>query len=218
MSITHHLDDATLMSFAAGALPSALAAVAAAHAAMCPRCRREVALLERIGGALVADLPVMAMAGAAPATPPLADARPAPRGPVADDMLGDVPSEVPQPLARLIGGSLDAVRWRWIGPGLWHRPLRIGGTGSLQLLWGAPSARVPEHTHGGSELTLVLRGALVDETGRYGPGDVADLDEDVEHHAPAADADAGCICVIANERPTRFRGLLARLMQPWHGM
>jgi putative transcriptional regulator len=131
---------------------------------------------------------------------------------------GDVPGEVPQPLARLIGASLDEVRWRWIGPGLWHRPLRIGGAGSLQLLWGAPSARVPEHTHGGSELTLVLRGALIDETGHYGPGDVADLDEDIEHHAPAADAEAGCICVIANERPTRFRGLLARLMQPWHGI
>ena len=47
MTITHHLDDATLMSFAAGALPAALSAVAAAHVAMCPRCRREVAALER---------------------------------------------------------------------------------------------------------------------------------------------------------------------------
>jgi RNA polymerase sigma-70 factor (ECF subfamily) len=36
MTITHHLDDATLMSFAAGALPAALSAVAAAHADMCP--------------------------------------------------------------------------------------------------------------------------------------------------------------------------------------
>jgi putative transcriptional regulator len=210
MSITHHLDDATLMSFASGALPGALAAVAAAHVAMCPRCRREVALLERIGGAMVAGLPAMAMAGAVPATPPLDTAPPVPRQPLA--------GEVPEPLARLIGSALDDVRWRWIGPGLWHRPLAIGGTGSLQLLWGAPSARVPEHDHGGSELTLVLRGALIDATGRYGPGDVADLDEAVELHAPSADPEAGCICVIANEHPTRFRGLLARLMQPWHGI
>ncbi len=56
MTITHHLDDATLMSFAAGSLPAALAAVAAAHAAMCPRCRREIAALERLGGALMAGL------------------------------------------------------------------------------------------------------------------------------------------------------------------
>jgi putative transcriptional regulator len=210
MTITHHLDDATLMSFAAGGLPSALAAVAAAHVAMCPRCRGEVALLERIGGAVVADIPAAAMAAAAPAMPQFDDAQPAPRH--------ALPGEVPEPLARLIGGSLDEVRWRWIGPGLWHRRLPAGAAGSLQLLWGAPSARVPEHAHGGSELTLVLRGALVDATGRYGPGDVADLDEAVEHHAPEADAEQGCICVIANERPTRFRGLLARLMQPWHGI
>ncbi|NJO24152.1 MAG: hypothetical protein HC868_16100 [Sphingomonadales bacterium] len=61
------------------------------------------------------------------------------------------------------------------------------------------------------------RGALIDSTGRYAPGDVADVDEEVEH-TPLADAEAGCICVIANEQPTRFRGLLARLMQPWHGL
>ena len=36
MTITHHLDDATLMSFAAGSLPNALAAIAAAHIAMMP--------------------------------------------------------------------------------------------------------------------------------------------------------------------------------------
>jgi len=40
MGIAHHLDNATLMSLAAGALPAALWAGAAAHAAMCARCRR----------------------------------------------------------------------------------------------------------------------------------------------------------------------------------
>jgi putative transcriptional regulator len=210
MTITHHLDEATLMSFAAGALPRALAAVAAAHVAMCARCRGEVALLERLGGALVADLPGSGLARAAPQAPAI-------DGPPTASQRA-LQGELPRPLERLVGGSLDEVRWRWIGPGLWHRALAVGGSGSLQLLWGAPSARVPEHDHGGSELTLVLRGALIDSTGRYGPGDVADLDEGIEHHAPSADPQAGCICVIANEHPTRFRGLIARLMQPWHGI
>jgi putative transcriptional regulator len=210
MSITHHLDDATLMSFSAGSLPNTLAAVAAAHISMCERCRSELAVHERIGAALVDSLTPAAMAGAVPPMPQSNDMAPAP----SHMPLG----EVPHPLARLIGANLDEVRWRWIGPGLWHRPLPVGGGGSLQLLRGAPSARVPEHTHGGGELTLVLRGALVDATGRYGPGDITDLDEAIEHHAPEADVREGCICVIANEHPTRFRGLLARLMQPWHGL
>ena len=209
MTITHHLDDATLMSFAAGSLPNTIAAVAAAHISMCPRCRSELSVHERIGAALVAGLPPAGMQRAG-LEPPLAEPS---RGEPAGLPLG----EVPFPLAGIIGQELDAVRWRWIGPGLWHRSLPIRGAGSLHLIKGAPSASVPEHDHGGSELTLVLRGALVDATGRYGPGDIADLDEGMVHHAPAADTE-GCICVIANEVPTRFRGLLARLMQPWHGM
>ena len=208
MTITHHLDDATLMSFAAGSLPNALAAIAAAHVAGCPRCRRELRMLERIGGALVSALPPATLDRSQPAMPEIIDL-PAPAPTTA--------GELPPSLSQLIGGGLDEVRWRWIGPGLWHRPLKIGGEGSLQLIKAAPGASVPEHTHGGSEITLVLRGALIDSTGRYEPGDVADVDEDIEH-TPVADAEAGCICVIANEQPTRFRGLLARLMQPWHGL
>lgn len=208
MTITHHLDDATLMSYAAGSLPNALAAVAAAHLAMCPHCRREVRMLERFGGALVSALEPAALHRSVPAAPEVASL------PANVQTAG---GEVPPPLLQLIGGNLDTVRWRWIGPGLWHRPLRVGGAGSLQLIKAAAGASVPEHTHAGSEITLVLRGALADVTGRYAAGDVADLDEDIEH-TPIADAQDGCICVIATEAPTRFRGLLARLMQPWHGL
>jgi len=211
MTITRHLDDATLMSFAAGSLPGALAAVAAAHVAMCGRCRGEVAFLERIGGALLGSLPQVAMLRPKPALPEFGGPQEATASP------GEVPSgEVPPPLMRIAGASLDSVRWRWIAPGLWHRPLPIRGEGSLHLLKGSPGVSVPEHGHGGSELTLVLRGALLDSSGRYGPGDVADFDEGIEH-SPAADA-TGCICVVANERPTRFRNLLAQLLRPWHGI
>ena len=165
-------------------------------------------MLERIGGALVSSLSPVSLDRSQPAMPQITGLpTPAPAA----------AGELPAPLAQLIGGNLDDVRWRWIGPGLWHRPLKIGGEGSLQLIKAAPGASVPEHTHGGSEITLVLRGALIDSTGRYEPGDVADVDEDIEH-TPVADAEAGCICAIANEQPTRFRGLLARLMQPWHGL
>ncbi|MBX9589200.1 MAG: ChrR family anti-sigma-E factor [Hyphomonadaceae bacterium] len=210
MTITHHLDAATLMSFAAGSLPSALAAVAAAHVAMCPHCRREVAMLERIGGTLISALAPAQLDHSQPAMPQTT--RAASPTPVAA-----AAGEIPTPLAPLIGGSLDAVAWRWIGPGLRHRRLPLRGEGSLQLIKASPGASVPEHTHGGSEITLVLRGALSDSSGRYGPGDVADVDGDIEH-TPVADPEAGCICVIATEAPTRFRGLIARLMQPWHGL
>lgn len=210
MTITHHLDDATLMSFAAGALPAALAAVAAAHVAMCPRCRNELAALERIGGALMANLPAAAIERPEPMPP-------VPAGGALRGATQTLEREVPGPVARLVPRGLDAVSWRWLGRGVWDRPLPIAGAGKLRLLKVAPGRNVPEHGHGGAEITLVLRGSFHDETGRYLRGDVAELDESVQHQ-PVTDAEGDCICLVASEAPERFRSLLARRWQRIRGI
>ena len=44
-----------------------------------------------------------------------------------------------------------------------------------------------------------------------------DVDDDVEHQ-PVADKDEGCICLIASEKPAKFKGMIGKLMQPWTGM
>lgn len=209
MTITHHLSAASLIGYAAGTLPSALAAVANAHIAMCPHCQNELVLCERIGGALLEGLAPTPLAAAQPALPPArvtAPARPDAGG-----------GHATNPILALAAQDFVGVTWRRIGVGLWHRPLPIKGKGSLQLIKAAPGAMVPDHGHAGGEFTLILRGAMSDATGRYRAGDVADLDEEVEH-TPVADAAAGCICAVANEAPSRFHSLLARLLQPWHGL
>jgi putative transcriptional regulator len=121
------------------------------------------------------------------------------------------------PLARLLPGGLAGVRWRRLGLGIWHHRLSVQGSGALGLLKVAPGRIVPEHGHGGAELTLVLGGSFHDSTGRYRTGDVADLDETIEHE-PVADPGPDCVCLVASETPARFRGLFARLVQPWHGL
>ena len=204
MTITHHLGSETLLSFAAGTLPSALSAVAGAHVAMCGHCRGELVWCERIGAALLEGLPAM----------PLDDAEPAVRSLPQAARLG---GNAFNPILRLAREDFADIAWRRIGIGLWHRPLPLAGRGALQLIKAAPGASVPEHGHAGGEITLILRGALSDATGRYGVGDVADLDEAIEH-TPVADGDAGCVCAVGNEVPTRFHSLLARLLQPWHGL
>ena len=35
---------------------------------------------------------------------------------------------------------------------------------------------------------------------------------------PIADPGPDCICLVASERPSRFHGLIARLLQPLHGL
>lgn len=208
MTTTHHLDDATLMSFAAGSLPGALSAVAATHIAVCPRCRKELAHFERVGGALVASLAPVSML-CRDLDAPAALNRSPPTG-------ATVAGEVPAPLAHSMSGGLDGIRWRWLGPGIWLHRLTVPGSGTLQLVKAGSGRSLPGHGHNGAELTLVLRGSYHDGVGRFATGDVADLDEEVEHRPVAGEA--GCICVVASERPARFHGVIARLMQPWHGL
>jgi putative transcriptional regulator len=209
MSITRHPDDSTLVSHAAGSLPAALAVVVAAHLAVCPRCRDEVATMELMGGALLAGLPGAALQRPVPAAPDIERHR-------AIAAAHAASSEVPAPLARLVGTDLDAVRFRWISPGLWLRWVPVSGGGRLHLFKGASGAIVGDHGHRGSELTLVLRGTIGDHTGEYRPGDVCDLDEEIEH-TQIVGAE-GCICAVAHDHPVRWRSMVARLARPWHGM
>ena len=100
-----------------------------------------------------------------------------------------------------------------IGPGIHYMRADRCDDGHLMLLRTAPGRSVPMHTHGGNELTLILQGAYRDAIGQFGPGDVADLDEDVEHQ-PVTLPGVPCICVAATDAPLRFSGWMARLLQP----
>ena len=174
MTITHHPDDSTLIAYAAGSLPEALAAVVGAHAETSPRCAREVRLHEAVGGVLLHGLAPAPLVRA----PPLlsaTDGAGATGRPVGAAVL--TPGEVPGRLRALIGGSLDALAWRRIAPGLATFERRFAGppASSLLVIRAAGGATIPDHGHGGSELTLVLSGGYSDVTGHYAAGDLADL-------------------------------------------
>lgn len=219
MTVHHHLDDATRVRYASGDLDEAFSVVVAAHLAMCGSCRHEVRDAEEVGGRLLeegdtADLASDAFDrlmqqvegdGAAIAVPAPAH--------------GTSHDDVPVPLRRLIGSSLDAVAWKRVAPGVRKHEIALPSApdSSLCLMHIAPGKAVPEHGHGGAEMTLVLSGAYQDELGRFGPGDIADLDEHVEHQ-PRVEPGAPCICLVATEAPTRFKGFFSRLLQPLVGI
>jgi putative transcriptional regulator len=87
----------------------------------------------------------------------------------------------------------------------------------VRLFSIAPGTTIPHHSHGGTELTLVLSGSFSDEIGRFGPGDLADLDDSVSHQ-PVADTNEPCICLIATDERLRFTGMFSRLIQPLVGL
>lgn len=131
----------------------------------------------------------------------------------------DTPPGVPRPLARLLKGGLDDIAWKTVAPGVAKHVLPASKTARsrLTLLRIAPGTKIPDHGHGGMELTLVLEGSYRDVFGRFGPGDIADLDEHAEHQ-PVVDSPEACICLVATEAPTRFKGFFGRLLQPIVGI
>ena len=212
-TIDRHLEAATLMSFAAGTLAEPLAAVAAGHLSVCRQCRDELADMELLGACLFGARSNQPTHGGVPVPSlPRDDAAPVPLSTATSGRL-------PGPIARRYGLSFDTIPWTRLGPGIWHHRLALSdeSTGDLRLLKISAGRRMPEHGHGGTELTLVLDGAYGDETGTYRAGDVQDVGEDLEH-TPVADKEFGCICIVASEQPARFKGLFSRLLQPLTGM
>ena len=218
-AIRHHPSEATLVGYAAGALWEAARPVVAAHLARCPDCRAKLELTEAVGGLLLEALPPAPLAPDAlrRAMERLDDSP----GPAAAAAGGAAPgARVPvgtaaEPLADTLRGlGLPVRRLHWLAPGLRHAVLLRGGPGrgggTLRLLRVRPGAAIPRHAHRGAELTLVLEGAFADETGRYGPGDLAEAETEVSHR-PVAEGPADCVCLVAAEGLPRFGGLLDRL-------
>ncbi len=215
----HHLDDATLMSYAAGALGTPLTVVASAHLERCAVCRQRLRDAEAIGAALIEQTQPDAVGAPSGAlreamlahldTTP-APARSAWPPEAAFLPVGSEPDRMPTALQPYFGDRLSTVDWHWIGPGMYCA--RGLGMPSLIMLKIAPGKSLPLHSHGGSELTQVLQGSYNDALGLFAPGDIADLDQDVEHQ-PVTAPGVPCICVSALDAPLVFSGWLARKMQ-----
>lgn len=213
-NVKHHLTDSLLMAYSAGTLPEAFNLIVAAHVSMCDECRARLASFDSVGGALMDDAQTVPVAESSFAeTMRLINS-----GAVADMIKPSIPkrgkSVLPAPLQEYVGGDLDKVKWRSIGMGVKQAILPTSKQASARLLYIPAGTAVPDHGHRGLELTLVLQGAFVDETDRFGPGDIEIADESL-NHTPIADIGEDCICLAATDAPLRFNKLIPRIAQPF---
>jgi len=210
--INHHLTDALLMAYAAGTLPEAFSLTVATHISMCDECRARLGAYECLGGAVLERAETVAMAedSLSATMARIRDGAPVREYPAPRKRSGVLPA----PLQDYVGGDLGDVRWRPVGMGVKQAILPTARDATARLLYIPAGAAVPDHGHRGTELTLVLQGAFVDETDRFGPGDIEVADEDL-HHMPVADIGADCICLAATDAPLRFRGMIPWLAQPF---
>ncbi len=221
MNPRHHPASDWLLALGAGTLDEAQAAVVAAHAEWCPDCRAKVDCAEAIGGAMLASLPPSAMSAGA-------FARFLQRMAAADNLReqgsaaplnGFAHSGLPLSLAKIVPHGIDVLPWKRLAPGVRGVRLPIHSRHGIQLcLFEAePGAVFDSHTHGGSEMSLVLRGAYHVNGLRFGPGDSEDSEPGSRHMA-VADPEEGCLCVAFIEGANRPDGILARLLQPFKGL
>lgn len=218
MSPRHHPNEEWLVNYAAGSLDEAHSILVASHLACCDVCRDKVRTAEEVGGALLeAEAPVGMEPGSLDEILAKLDVESAGR-----DIRSEAPAArdgLPGVLAEFIGCSLDCLRWKSLGGGI--KAVRLDARGRedsrLWLLHGRPNALIEEHSHRGSELILVLKGGLIDRGQRLEVGDIGEL-ADGESHAPVVTDEGECLCLVVTEAPLRFKGFLARMLQPLVGL
>ena len=217
MNIRHHLSDAFLLDYAAGNLTEGWSLAVASHLALCPDCRRRLSAMEGAAGALFEKIDVdkndpgdswermkerLGGLQAIEIKP-----APAPRKPDARMVL-------PEPLRSYVGGDLHDLKWRALGRGAYQIMIETGDAATQVRLLKIPAGKpVPEHTHEGRELTLVLAGSFEDGSSVFARGDIEEAD-DTLLHTPKATEGEDCICLAVTEAPLKFTSWIVRLMQP----
>lgn len=205
MTVKHHPSDATLAAFAAAVLDEGRSLVVATHLSTCSACRKASLAFESVGGAALEAAEPLAMSGNA-----LARA------------LDAISAESPAQAARRLANpdvpptlsSYGLGSWRWIGPGIYWRPVDVPADQGTRvfMLRAAPGTVLPDHRHTGVEWTCILQGAFRHQHGRYGEGDFDEADESVEHH-PVVEDGIECICLVAMQGDIRFKSWIGRAIQ-----
>ena len=215
-----HVQEDLLLDYASGSLPMPVSLLVATHLTLCPDCRGAVTEFESIAGALLEDIDPIAMAADA-LEAALGELESAPveikagGGPIdpGPGVTGAAP--IPAGLSRLLDGSIDDIAWKRRARGIGEVEIPSDDERySMALLRIEPGVAIPDHTHEGEELTLVLRGGFSDGVGNYGRGDVCHANPEITH-APVADSGAACVCLVVADGSVKLTGLVGRMFNPF---
>jgi putative transcriptional regulator len=202
-----------LTEHAAGNLPLAQAACVSAHMNYCEQCRRTSSQLQALGSVLfgnlqgvpVGEAQLDAVLARLDDEPPLSYA----------NSRRETAGRTPAILQRLMSGDFTDLAWKKITSSLSISYLKTGDPNYEFALYHIKAGgRIPEHTHRGSEMTLVLEGGFSDADGSYHQGDFL-LREPSDVHAPTAVQSEDCICLAVLDAPLKFTGWKYRWMNPF---
>jgi putative transcriptional regulator len=229
-----HSVDHLLASYAAGHVASPLAILVETHLFLRPDSRRFVAGLEALGGMHLHDIEPVPLSDRdarlkaiieADDPPPIrarlpghgnghahglhANGHRASRNP----NVRTNGSTFPGPLGRYVGHDVNSIPWKSRLPGLKEFRIEERDGFTASLLWIRAGKPMPNHTHEGTETTLVLAGGFSDLKGHYVRGDIALCDNDDDHRPIADDDGEDCLCFAVVDAPLRLTGPIGRIVQ-----
>jgi putative transcriptional regulator len=222
--IKHHPKFELLQSFVHGDLPDSLAAGIAIHTHMCTSCQQKVAqLTEQVAEAsfehnfhheiVVNDEDNLIKIAEMDF----------------DDMISQITaSDEVEPTKTFCNErSIDFKGMQYTLPSVLRnielgKTVQIGklsrarlnlGEGEIHtnLLHIGPGGSIPEHTHKGFELTLLLAGTFSDAKGQYVAGDFIMLDK---HHQHQPATEHGCLCYTVANDALHFTQGINKLLNP----
>ncbi|WP_115718781.1 ChrR family anti-sigma-E factor [Gallaecimonas mangrovi] len=214
MKINHHPAKALLAAHVTGQLPTATSAALAVHIDNCPQCQRICQAVEaqasqaQFSDSMAVDEGLLdtLLAQLNDEVPPVAIREAAP---ITVSVNGDT-FVLPKALAGLSG---QIGNWRRLGSKVWTADVDLGEKDvKASFLYADKQTRIPRHTHGGEEITLVLAGKLNDERGQYGQGDFMLMTPDDEHQPFTQEQ--SCLCFTVLSAPLVLTGPLGRMANP----
>ena len=207
--IKHHLSDDLLMAYASGNLAEGFSIAVAAHVSMCDHCRSRLESYDAVGGALLErDIDDEVGQNAFSKTLERIQITQEVMTPKRKQL-----SDFPEPLTDYVGSRLTDIKWQPLGMGVKQAVLETSADAKARLLFIPAGAQMPDHSHRGLELTLVLDGAFADENDYFARGDI-EIADGSTNHTPVAMDGKPCICLTVTEAPLKFRKIFHRLIQP----
>ncbi len=240
--IRFHPSAQQLKDFVEGTLSPATSLMVSAHCDMCPKCQRFVEIeTESLAAQMVSSVSENAFASSDASLqfgdmfsqitqlPQTADGSvetagvseyresfKKPRAPSKSEKLSTIELDgrtftLPRTLHRYIDKTGN---WSSLVGKLWQAPVDLGNQGVANFIFMGGGGSVPEHTHRGTEYTLVIDGEFSDGLSRYDTGDFIFMDGE-KTHTPRAEGKDGCLVFSIVDQPLHFTSGLARLLNPF---
>lgn len=204
-------------AYAAGCLDPAFALMLETQAALRPDVSRAITRAETIAGIFLeteasADMSQHAVENALA----MIDAFEAPAERLAAASRAGADLEevlaLPEPVREHALQACGAQGWQRLGDGVARLKLDIDSRAEVELYRIGAGRTVPRHSHDGGEFTLVVAGGFSDDTGQFGPGDLA-FKGPQDTHQPTGDLDGTCYALAIREGGLRFTGAMGLLQR-----